>query len=95
MTPTELNTFIDTYFNTAVNGFNNARMITVLKALVMGGLTGDVQTGADFQQQVTDNPDTPFMAYIENDAVYTGDTEVVLLYLPGRGVAQVAVDFDL
>lgn len=93
MTPTELNAFIERYMGSAVDAFTNARMKTVLLSLLSAGVTNAYATSEDFQAAIIANPDISIMAYIAQDNVYTGDQDVVLLHVPGRGVGQVAVDF--
>lgn len=93
MTPAELQIFINRYFNTAVNAFNNDRMITVLLALLSAGVTAAYDTAEEFQAAVAANPDISMMAFVAQDNIYTGDEDVVLINVPGQGVGQVAVDF--
>ncbi|WP_276483550.1 hypothetical protein [Paraflavitalea pollutisoli] len=82
--------------NSAVDAFTNVRLNSVLLFLLAGGgVAPEFATGEDFQTAITDNPDAPLLAYIAQDDIYAFDTDVVLMYVPGEGVGQVAVDFDL
>lgn len=82
--------------NSAVDAFTNVRLNSILLFLLAGGAVApEFSTGIDFQASVEGNPDAPLLAYVADDGVYTFDTDVVLLYVPGRGVGQVAVNFDL
>lgn len=72
---------------------NYAPIVQMLKDALESGYTTPLETSEQFDQQVTENPDMPVLAYVAEDDKYTGDDEVVLLRIPGRGIAQVAIDF--
>lgn len=93
MTPTQIESFINTYMGSAVDAFTNARMKTILLALMSASVTNAYTTAEEFQAAITANPDISIMAFVAQDDIYTGDEDVVLLHVPGRGVGQVAVDF--
>jgi len=79
----------------AVDAFTNNRLNTVLLGLLSAGVMPSYATAEDFDEAMAAYPDLPMMAYVENDTVYTKDTQVVLMFVPGKGVGQVAVNFEL
>lgn len=94
MTKQELISFIDAFVrNSANDSFTGLRLNTILKNVVAGGIADDYASGEEFEQAIADNPDSPMLGYVEFDDVYTKDQDVVLLRIPGKGVAQVVVDF--
>lgn len=70
-----------------------APLIQIFKEALESGYTTPMSDSDAFDDHVAANPDMPVIAYVERDDKYTGDVDVVLMRIPGRGVGQVAIDF--
>lgn len=93
MTPEQQTDFINRFMGTAVDAFTNARMKTILLALLSAGVIKAYSSSADFDQAVADNPDTIIIGFVAQDTEYSGEDDAVLIRVPGRGIGQMAVDF--
>lgn len=94
MTKEELIQQIEAYVrNSAVDSYTNLRLQSILLALTKGSIVSTMETSAEFDEAIADNPTTPIMAYLADDPTYTGASDVVLWRIPGRGIGQLAIDF--
>lgn len=85
MTREQIDAFIDRWMNTAVNGFNNGHMETVLKALLNSGVTGAYVTYTEFRAAYEADPTTGLRVFVAEDDEF-GNDEVIYEYIPGVGV---------
>lgn len=94
MTPEEQKQYINTWVrNSAVDAFTNLRLNTILLALLASGVPGKYATSADFDAAIAANPDATIIGFLAQDDEYTGEEDVILMRIPGRGIAQIAADF--